>query len=306
MMRHIAASILLVVIALLSVPSPVEGQQPALNNSQSTARQSPQQPGVRPETLDDTLEAGDDELAVPVRKLIRFNEFEGDWATLRVGAGFLYEFAAYSQDEASKEQFALFPEWRVRDARVLFKGSFGSSRSVTWSCGIMYDPPTHDFLVRETGVMFPVPSGYIFVGRTKEGFSLNKIMVGYAGWTMERAAVSDAMIPILADGVKWLGYAPEKHLLWNVGAFFDELSEGQSFSTYDHQVIGRIVWLPIENEEKVLNLGINLRYGKPNDGILTLRSRPEVFEAPFFVNTGGFPANSTTTADFEAYYRPGP
>ena len=34
-------------------------------------------------------------------------------------------------------------------------------------------------------------------------------MIGYAGWTMERATISDAIIPILADGIKWLGYSRE-------------------------------------------------------------------------------------------------
>ncbi len=61
-------------------------------------------------------------------------------------------------------------------------------------------------------------------------------MVGYAGWTMERTPISDATIPILADGIKWIGYAPEKHLVWNLGAFADTLSEGQTFSTYSQSV----------------------------------------------------------------------
>jgi phosphate-selective porin OprO/OprP len=285
-----------------------QGQQPASNSGPASASQSTP-PTPLPETLDDTLEAGDDELSVPVRKLVKWNEFEGASATARVGAGFLYEYAAYSQDEASKEQFALFPKAQIRDARFIFKGSFGADRRVTWSAGIMYDAAaTKDFLVRETGVMVAVPrlSGHIFVGRTKEGFSLNKIMVGYAGWTMERATINDATIPILADGIKWLGYAPKKHLLWNLGVFMDALSENQTFSTYDHQIIGRIVWLPEENEETVLHIGLDLRYGKPDDGQLRLRSRPEAFEAPYFIDTGSFPAKHTTTANFETYYRPGP
>ena len=61
-------------------------------------------------------------------------------------------------------------------------------------------------------------------------------MVGYAGWTLERATISDATIPILADGIKWLGYLPKAHLLWNLGFYGDSLSEGQSFSTYGRQV----------------------------------------------------------------------
>jgi len=188
------------------------------------------------------------------------------------------------------------------------KGGFGVDRPVTWSMGIMYDPPTEQFLIRETGVMVRIDklSGHVFIGRQKEGFSLNKIMVGYAGWTMERATINDATIPILADGIKWLGYAPEKHLLWNFGVFMDELSEGQTFSTYDHQVIGRIVWLPKEDEYTVFHLGFDYRYGKPNNGSLRLRSRPESFPAPYFIDTGSFPAEHTNMTDVEVYYRPGP
>src|SRR4029453_15282128 len=118
--------------------------------------------------------------------------------------------------------------------------------------------------------------------------------------------ISDSLIPILADGVKWLGYAPKKHLPWNLGVFMDALSENQLVSTYAHPGIGRIVWLPVENEETVLHIGLDLRYGNPDDGILRNKWRPEVFEALFFVHTGGFPAKNTTTADFDTYYRPGP
>jgi phosphate-selective porin OprO/OprP len=146
--------------------------------------------------------------------------------------------------------------------------------------------------------------GQVFIGRQKEGFSLNKVMVGYAGWTMERTPFSDAAIPILADGIKWLGYLPSKRLLWNVGFYGDILSKTESFSTYAHQAVGRFVWLPVESEETVLHLGINLRDGKPADGMLQLRARPEAFPASFFVDTGSFPAENTKTTAVEAYYRP--
>ncbi len=47
----------------------------------------------------------------------------------------------------------------------------------------MYDGVTHSWFIRQTGVMVAVPKlwGNIFVGRSKEGFSLNKVMVGYDG-----------------------------------------------------------------------------------------------------------------------------
>jgi phosphate-selective porin OprO/OprP len=174
----------------------------------------------------------------------------------------------------------------------------------------MYDAPTNSWLVRQTGVMIAIPKiwGHIFVGRTKEGFSLNKVMTGYDGWTMERFTMSDATIPILADGIKWIGYVPKLGILWNIGYYNDILSKGQSFSTYSSQEVARVAWLPILSDERreVLHWGVNLRYGKALDGQLRLKSRPEAFPAPFFVDTGTFAAKSSTTAGYEIYYRKGP
>src|SRR5882762_1624236 len=170
--------------------------------------------------LVNTEEAGEsDNIEIP-RKMAHWNEYEGPHFTMRAGVGLLYEFAGYSQDKQSKQQFTLDPDFRLRDFRFLLKGSFPSlKRNVTWSTGIMYDAPTKSWLFRETGVMFEVPKlwGYFFIGRTKEGFSLNKVMVGYAGWTIERFTMNDATVPILADGIKWLGYSPKHGFLWNLG-----------------------------------------------------------------------------------------
>lgn len=190
----------------------------------STAQQpQAKPPDSAPSALSGTIEAGEAETEEPRRKLVRWNEYEGRFFSIRMGGAVLYDYADYSQDDASAQQFDLTSQGKIRDARFLLKGRFKFKRSVTWTAGIMYDGPTGDFLFRETGIMVEVPElwGHLFIGRTKEGFSLNKVMSGYAGWTMERATISDATIPILADGVKWLGYAPELGLLWNVGVYGD-------------------------------------------------------------------------------------
>lgn len=281
---------------LLAVPALSRGEEPK---------------GETPEsTLERTLEAGESGVQEPRRKLVRWNEFDGPFSTLKFGAGILYEYAAYAQDEQSKQQFTLEPEAKVRDFRFLFKGRLKTERPVTWTCGVMYDGPTDSWLIRETGIMIAVPElwGHFFIGRTKEGVSLNKVMTGYSGWTLERATITDATIPILADGVKWLGYVPERGLIWNIGWYHDWLSEGQSFSSYDSQFVARVAWLPIASEKTgtLLHIGVNGRYGKPDEGELRLRARPEAFPAPYFVDTEKFPADHSTTASVEAYYRPGP
>ena len=291
-----ALRLVLVAILLIANPLAARGQQtqPA--------------PVSAPDIDDDTIEAGEADAETPRRQLVRWNEFEGPFFTIRMGGGLLYDASAFSQDGESLQQFQLEADHKIRDARLLLKGRLKFRRPVTWSSGLMYDGATDSWLVRETGIMVEVPEifGHVFVGRTKEGFSLNKVMVGYAGWTMERATISDATIPILADGVKWLGIAPKLRLLWNVGFYGDALSEAESFSSYDRQVVGRLAWLPSFGEHTRLHLGMSLRYGKPDEGVLRLRSRPENFIAPYFVDTDQFPADNTKMVAVEAYYRPGP
>ena len=137
----------------------------------------------------------------------------------------MYDYAAFSQDANSEEQisFATNDNDKLRDFRVLFSGRLNFKRPVTWSTGIMYDAANDEWVARTTGLMVAVPEiwGQIFVGRTKEGFSLNKVMLGTAGWGMERAQINDATIPILADGVKWLGYVAKARILWNLGVYAD-------------------------------------------------------------------------------------
>lgn len=244
----------------------------------------------------------------------RWRLFPGRFSSLKFGGGFLYEFAGYQQDRVAKQQMdsignKLEPAFAVRDFRITASGQLKTKRIISWKAGFMYDDANRQWLVRETGVMIDVPelSGKFFVGRTKEGFSLNKVMVGYAGWTMERQMAID-VIPILADGVKWLGYLPMQRIFWNAGIFADWLSKGQSFSTFKWQTAVRAGFLPIyhQEENEVLHFGINYRYGVPVNEEIRLRSRPEADPAFHFIDTEKFPSDYSNDYGAEAYYNRGP
>ena len=244
----------------------------------------------------------------------RWRLFSGRFSTLKFGGGFLYEFAGYSQDDDGKKQTdslgtKLENAFATRDFRITASGQFKTKRTISWKAGFMYNDAERSWLVRETGVMVGVPElwGNFFVGRTKEGFSMNKVMVGYAGWTMERQMALD-VIPILADGVKWLGYLPKQRIFWNLGVYTDWLSEGQSFSTYKWQWATRIGWLPIFSlaDNTVLHVAINYRRGETKGGEIRVRSRPEADPAPHFIDTGKFPTDHSNQIGGEAYYRHGP
>jgi phosphate-selective porin OprO/OprP len=243
----------------------------------------------------------------------RWRLFNGRFTTFKFGGGFLTDCVAYSQDENSKKQMdslgtPLEPEVKIRDFRVVASGQLKTKRVINWKLGLMYDGTLDAWLFRETGVMVEVKeiNSSFFVGRTKEGFSMNKVMNGYSGWTMERQMALD-VIPILADGIKWMGYLPKSRVFWNLGIFTDWLSEGQSFSTYKWQFASRIGWLPVNSpaDNKVLHLGINYRYGQPKNGEIQLRSKPESNPSPYFVSTGKFASTASNQVGYEIYYRSG-
>jgi hypothetical protein len=123
-------------------------------------------------SLDNTMVAGESTSEDPVRRLVKWNEFDGKYFSLRVGGGLLVEYDAYARDAESRQQFRMFPTEKLPDARVLLKGSlkFFISRKVTHSMGIMYDAADEEWGGRQTGLMIEVPEiwGHLLVGRTME------------------------------------------------------------------------------------------------------------------------------------------
>ena len=311
MTRHatLAGALLALVVVAPRVAAAQQPPPPAPPRAAAPATAAQATPSVSSGALDNTIDAGEAENPTPVRRLVSWNEYDGKWLSIRVGGGYLYDYAGYAQDDNSRSQFDLQPQGKLRDFRVLFKGKLKFKRPTTYSAGIMYDANQEKWVVRQTGLMIEVPEiwGSVFVGRTKEGVSLNKVMIGYAGWTMERAPMNDATLPILADGVKWLGYLPKRHLVWNLGFYGDAFSEGQTFSSYENQLSGRVAWVPVMSEGggTLLHIGISERYGKPNNDKLKLRARPGAWPAPYFVDTGDFATDSTAMTGLEIYYRPG-
>lgn len=259
-------------------------------------------------TIDTTVEA--DEADTPRRKLIHWNEYDGPITTIRFGANFMLDFATFAQDDESKQQVDMSPDIGMRDFRFLFGGKFKTKRPLSWALGYMYDGADDEWRFRKTGLLIGVPelSGRFFIGRDKEGYSMVKLMAGTHGWLMERSPAMDAFMPILADGVKYIGYYEGPRIHIDLGWYVDALSEDEKFATSDQQTIVRLAWLPILSEEnkEVLHVAVMVRDTEPDEGMLQVRARPEVNLSPYFVDTGKFPADHSRTSGIEAYYRKGP
>ncbi|WP_161965963.1 OprO/OprP family phosphate-selective porin [Steroidobacter cummioxidans] len=263
----------------------------------------------------DTLEAAEADGPGPRRQLVSWNEYEGPYFTARLGGGFFLLTTTFLRTRRtcdSKEQMTLRPTGMVRDFRLLLKGKFPKLPRLSYTVGYMYDAAAKSWRFRQTGLMLDIPEfgGDLFVGRTKEGFSTNKAMVGYHGWVNERSAANDAFLPILADGVKWSGVGASGKFVYNLGWFKDTRSENESFNRNDKQFAARGVWLPLgggQESPRLLHLALEYRYGESDDGTFRFRSKPESFPAQSYaIDTGIFAAKHQNMYGVESYYRDGP
>jgi len=243
------------------------------------------------------------------------NEFENSFSTFKVGLGFLTDYTTYIQSPKFKKQMDIAGNdlkftVKVRDFRIIASGRVKMKAPVTlaWKFAFMYDGVAQQWLVRESGIILGIPKihSHFFVGRTKEGFSLMKVMNGYSPWAMERLMAID-LVPIMADGIKWFGYLPKSRIFWNAGYFNDFVSKGQGFSTFSQQGVLRTGWLPVYDKEKntVLHMGINLRYGRPLNDSIALKSRPESNNTPFLISTAKFPTQQSSNIGGEVYFAKG-
>ncbi|MBZ5859368.1 OprO/OprP family phosphate-selective porin [Flavihumibacter profundi] len=241
------------------------------------------------------------------------NEFENSYSTFKVGLIFKQDFVNYIQDDVFKQQmdtagFQLGPTFKVRDFRVLASGLLKTKRTIAWKLAYMYDGDNEKWTIRETGVIIGVPElfGHIFIGRTKEGYSMVKVMSASSAWTMEKQMALDP-IPIIADGIKWFGSLPKSRIFWNLGYFNDLISRGEPFSTFSWQYVARVGWMPFYNKEKnkLMHIAANLRYAKPLDGQMTIKSRPESNPTPQLINTGTFQTDKSSHVGAEIYISTG-
>jgi phosphate-selective porin OprO and OprP len=302
-----SSGIVFYILFLLAASSPAPAQE-ALNAETSTIQQqttTAEAPVLAEYTVEDTMDTP------PERKIVSWNDYDLKYFTFNWGVYFIFDSGTAIQNYESKNQIEVTSDTKLRDFRFSFKGKFKTDRTITYTAAFMWDQNDKSWWPRETGIQIAIPElwGNIFIGRQKEGFSLSKISVGYSLAPIERMPANDAMIPIMTDGFKWLGVSPDKHANWNFGVYHNYLPKSPSSDWYDNAVVARYSWVPIHPDDDqsgtLLHFGMAYRWAKISNGQLRLKSKPESYTAPLFLDTGTFPADTNDMVGLEAYYRPG-
>ena len=107
-------------------------------------------------------------------------------------------------------------------------------------------------------------------------------------------------------GMAVYGVTENQNATWTVGLFFDNISESQKEKIGPRQgtrVSGRATWLPLYDEASngryLIHTGAGVLYTDDFDDQVRFRTRPQIHEGPFLIDSGILAANTFTTGNIE-------
>jgi len=227
-------------------------------------------------------------------------ELETSWASFRLGFAALEDGAFFSQDAPSQRQvgdLSATSLFRVDD--LLLTGQIKFPQPWGFAVGGNYRglDPTSARGWTTTYLYLSIPLGAVgsvTFGKQKAGIGMEMVENGRDISFMERATMSTAFAFISSHlpGVRFSNTVAGGRMTWSAGWFNDWLDDGLTFSQSGQIFAGRVTGLAVEQDggRRLLHLGASAVYREAPDGAFTLKTVPEVYEAPDFVDTGSFPA----------------
>ncbi len=107
-------------------------------------------------------------------------------------------------------------------------------------------------------------------------------------------------------GMAVYGVSESQNATWTAGIFFDSISESQKERIDPRQgtrVSGRVTWLPFYDEASngryLVHTGAGVLYTDDFDDQVRFRTRPQIHEGPFLIDSGILAANTFTTGNIE-------
>lgn len=249
----------------------------------------------------------------PRRRLVSWNQYEGEWFSARLGGVIMGDVAGYSQDAASVQQVGdLNTETQLRNFRLTASGQIKFPQP--WSYIVTGEYQGFDngsdtkssrvLELTDCAITIPLPNiGRLAIGKFKAPISLDRLTSSSNIEFLERPALLDALLPSRNTGLMLSNTAIDERLTWSVG-WFNSVFAGDGSAA--NTVAARLTGLPIDTPDTLLHLGIAGRWAQAPDGRLQYKARPEVNQAPHFIDTGSFAATDERDLDLELAWQQGP
>jgi phosphate-selective porin OprO and OprP len=234
-------------------------------------------------------------------------QWENRAFTSQLGLLFIYDGAVFSQDADSKSQVGdqvNDTEWRAE--RLLVSGQLNFSRPWSYILGANYNgldaenPDRWSILDLRIDIPFG-SSGRVRIGKQKVFASQEWMMPGVDMVNLERSTVDVAFVPQRNIGVMVAQNFSGERGVWSAGWFNDWFTRGNGYSENGNQYTARVSYLPVDTGGGLglLQVAGAIYYKEATNGMLRYRSRPEINEADYFIDTGEFAGDHSLTSQVE-------
>lgn len=150
--------------------------------------------------------------------------------------------------------------------------------------------------------------GRFRIGNFFVPFSLEQVTNDTNTLFLERSIPSQGVFAVDREvGIAFYNATESQRLTWTYGMFFDSISEALKERIDDSQgyrISGRLTWLPYYDEPSngryLVHTGVGVLYTDDQDNRVRFRSRPQVHEGPFIIDSGILNADTYATGNVEA------
>jgi phosphate-selective porin OprO and OprP len=252
------------------------------------------------------LVAQDDPPPLAVSK--PWNEIATKWIALQLHVTAMEDGAFFSQNQASDGQVGALPSaGEFRLSRLQLNGQLTAPFPWSFEVNAGYnglDQNNGEASWSISDLWIAVPLGgfaTVTVGEQEAGVGMERLSHGEDLSFMERSTMSEAYKKAHQLGVRFTGTAAGDRMTWSAGWFNDWVTDGLSFAQSGNTYAGRVTGLLLDQDEgrQLVHVGVSGAYSQAQNGAIQTRSRPEVRQAPYFVDTDSFPAAHSDAVGFE-------
>ena len=246
----------------------------------------------------------------------KWSHFENKFFTTDLGFAVLLDHNIVAQNDANVKQVGeIEAATEFRANRLVVTGSLlFFERPWTYFIIVNYNGPdkTDDkFTVLDYTLDIPLgeKGGFLAIGKQKEGVGYEYVQTGTRVTFMERGSGVPPLIRQRNYGIRYRNSVMNDRVAYTVGIFNHWLEKNNDFTFKENgiQLTSRVTALPVYHSDRSLvHVGIGYRYADAPDGKLIYRGRPEANAAPYFINTGSFPASAAHTFMLEGLTVNGP
>ena len=240
----------------------------------------------------------------------KWNQLKTKHFTLNFGVAMFLDYNTVKQDDNNIQQVEkIGSATEFRAQRLIFSGTLlFFKRPWRYMVAANYngmDAPQgkENLSVIDLNIEIPFGrSGWITLGKQKEGVGHEYIMPGSQGMFTERGSGAPAFVKQRNIGVRYSNSILKNRATYTDGVFNSWLEKGNenSFADNGMQYTARVTGLPMYTaDDNFMHVGLGWRYTNAPGGKLSYKAKPEANTAPYFINTGSFDASAANTLMLE-------